>query len=168
MESDQLTLFAEDSLAKIYPPQGSKQALPATGQVYTPKCCGLLGNYNPDSLYLRMSQISLLDSAESSSRGSSMTWPRSGRMQNGIVSQLQNLARPTTEIASGLLLTPTAQSYRAWSFQNPYALIRKNHADGNIQEQLMRLFRRMITPKCAQILMMFPDKWASLKPMETP
>nr|WP_062266923.1 DNA (cytosine-5-)-methyltransferase [Endozoicomonas arenosclerae] len=102
----------------------------------------------------------------SGSRSFSMTWPRSGRMQNGTVYQLPNLARRTIEIASGLLLTPTAQTEKAYTFRNPYALIRKNHADGNIQEQLMRVYKRMITPDCAQILMMYPNGWASLKRTE--
>lgn len=90
-----------------------------------------------------------------------MTWPRSGRMLNGTVYQLPNLARRTIEIASGLLLTPTAQTWKAYTFLNPYSLIRKNHADGNIQEQLMRVYQRMITPECARILMMYPKGWTS-------
>jgi hypothetical protein len=54
------------------------------------------------------------------------------------------------------LLTPTANSWRAWTFRSPLSLIRKNHADGNLPEQLMRLFQRMITPRCQEILMMVP------------
>src|SRR3989338_3557726 len=63
------------------------------------------------------------------------------------------------------LLTHTAQSWRAWTFRNPSSLIRRRHADGNLQEQLMRLYRQITTPRCQEILMMWPEGWTDSRPL---
>ena len=78
----------------------------------------------------------------------------------------QPLEQRITEHGFTWLLTPTAQSWKAWTFRNPLKLIRKNHADGNLQEQLMRLYQRMTTPRCQEILMMWPEGWTDSKPLE--
>ena len=161
---DQLTLFAVDTHAKTCPLQENNLALVERGRPYMGKCLGLLATVDQNTQFLKTSQGCLTSNQGDSLLDFSMIWPRSGMMRNGTVYQLQPLAPPTTEIASGLLLTPTAQSYKALSFRNPYALIRKNHADGNLQEQLMRVYQRMITPKCVEILMMYPSKWTDLNP----
>ena len=41
-------------------------------------------------------------------------------------------------------------------------------ADGNLQEQLARVYRKMITPKCAEIMMGYPEGWTDLDRSETP
>jgi len=94
------------------------------------------------------------------------TWPEWGTMQNGECLELHPLEQPIIERDFSWLLTPTAQSWKAWTFRNPLALIRKNHADGNLQEQLMRLYQRMTTPRCQEILMMWPEGWTDSKPLE--
>ena len=94
------------------------------------------------------------------------TWPEWGLMQNGECFELHQLEQRITDREFSWLLTPTAQSWKAWTFRNPLALIRKNHADGNLQEQLMRLFQRMITPRCQEILMMWPEGWTDSKQLE--
>ena len=96
----------------------------------------------------------------------SETWPEWGWMRSGECSELQALERPTIAPGFTWLLTPTAQSWKAWTFRNPLKLIRKNHADGNLQEQLMRLYQRMTTPRCQEILMMWPEGWTDSKPLE--
>lgn len=93
----------------------------------------------------------------------SAPWPPAGMTRNGIAYALPMLDTVTKEIGSSSLLTPTAQGWRAWTFRKPLSLIRKNHADGNLQEQLMRLYQRMITPECVEILMGFPKSWTRLK-----
>lgn len=92
----------------------------------------------------------------------SQTWPRSGMMRNGIAYRLPTLAPAIGGTEFGSLLTPSAQMWKAWTFRNPYALIRKKHADGNLQEQLMRLYQRMITPESVEILMGYPKSWSAL------
>lgn len=94
------------------------------------------------------------------------TWPEWGLMQNGECFERQPLEQRITDREFSWLLTPTAQSWKAWTFRNPLALIRKNHADGNLQEQLMRQFQRMTTPQCQEILMMWPEGWTGSRPLE--
>src|SRR3990167_1375796 len=94
----------------------------------------------------RTRQCSLLGGLDEFSE----TWPEWGSMQDGECLERPQLERPTIEPEFTWLLTPTAQSWKAWTFRNPLALIRKNHADGNLQEQLMRLYQRMITPRCQE------------------
>lgn len=73
----------------------------------------------------------------------------------------------TVSACGSSLLRPTAQCWKAWTFRNLKSLIRKNHADGNIQEQSARCFSKMITPRSNEILMMWPTGWTDLKPLET-
>jgi len=67
---------------------------------------------------------------------------------------------------SGLsLLRPTAHCWKAWTFLNIKSLIRRNHADGNIQEQSARCLHKMITAESNEILMQWPSKWTDLRPL---
>ena len=88
---EQLTLFAGDSPAKTCQPQESKQASMATVQDYTGKCCESLASVCRDTQFLKMSQVSFLESQEDGLLNFSMTWPRSGTMQNGTVYLLRIL-----------------------------------------------------------------------------
>jgi len=114
------------------------------------------------SLSWKTRQCSLLGGLEEFSE----TWPEWGWMRGGECSELQPLERRITEPGFTWLLTPTAQSWKAWTFRTHLALIRRNHADGNLQEQLMRLYQRMTTPRCQEILMMWPEGWTDSKPLE--
>lgn len=105
---EQLTLFAVDSPAKTYQERVSKQVLAANDQAYTSKCLESLASVDHDTHFLRMSQGCLLEIKGDGSQSFSMTWPRSGTMQNGTVYQLATLAPPITVIGSGLLPTPVA------------------------------------------------------------
>ena len=167
-EQSQQTLFAEGSLAKTSPSRENKLALKATVQDYGRNSVELLAKYDHATRLWRTSQTCLQENGELGLAVYSETWPRSGMMRNGIAYQLPMLAPAITETEFSLLLTPSANMYRAWTFQNPFALIRRNHADGNIQEQLMRLFQRMITPECAEIMMVGTPSWTDLKHSETP
>ena len=116
---EQLTLFAVDSPAKTYQPQARESDLMAKDPVYTGKCCELLASVCPDTQFLKTSQDSFLETKEDGLQSFSMTWPRSGLMRNGTVSQLPTLGRTTTEIGSGLLPTPVcSDQYAASSPQN--------------------------------------------------
>jgi hypothetical protein len=116
---EQLTLYAEDSPVKTYQPQASKLDLVAKDQAYTGKCLELLASVCPDTQFLKTSQGCLLETEVDGSQNFSMTWPRSGSMQNGTVSQLLTLGRTTTEIGSGLYAIPTPTV--AWSAPNKNA-----------------------------------------------
>ena len=122
-------LFAEDSHVKTCRSQGKRKELPkAKDRAYTPKCSALLASVCHDTQSLKTSQVCLLENQEDGLLSFSMTWPRSGMMRNGIVSQLQNLARPITEIGSGLLPTPNARDYKDVSLKgSTYSASRNRH-----------------------------------------
>jgi len=122
---------------------------------------GSFAKFDPASSSWKTHQRSLLaDWGEFSE-----IWPKWGWMRDGECSELLPLEQPITDADFTWLLTPTAQSWKAWTFRNPLSLIRRNHADGNLQEQLMRLYQRMITPRCQEILMMWPEQWTDSKPL---
>lgn len=98
---------------------------------------------------------------------SSVILPNWGMCRNGDVFEPLILEPQIIEKDFSWLLTPMAQGWKAWTFRNPFALIRKNHADGNLQEQLMRVYQRMITPECAEILLNLPPQWSDSKPLAT-
>jgi len=119
--------------------------------------------FDRDSLSWKTRQCSLFADSEPSLE----TWPKWGSMLDGACFEHPPLEQRIIEPGFTWLLTPTAQSWKAWTFRNPLSLIRKNHADGNLQEQLMRLYQRMITPRCQEILMMWPEGWTDSRPLET-
>lgn len=118
--------------------------------------------FDPSSYSWKTRQCSLLGGLDEFLE----TWPQWGWMRDGECLELPALEQPITEPDFSWLLTPTAQSWKAWTFRNPLSLIRKNHADGNLQEQLMRVYQRMTTPRCQEILMMWPEGWTASKQLE--
>jgi len=103
---EQLTLYAEDSPVKTFHQQASKLDLVEKDQVYTGKCLELLASVCPDTQFLKTSQGCLLETEVGGSQNFSMTWTRSGSMQNGIVSKLPTLAHRIDATECGLLPTP--------------------------------------------------------------
>lgn len=151
--------FPAKTSASAEPAQESRESAADSGSRWQES----FAKFDPLSLSWKTAQCSLLADLEQSLE----TWPEWGSMQGGECFELPPLERATTEPGFSWLLTPTAQSWKAWTFRNPFALIRKNHADGNLQEQLMRLYQRMITPRCQEILMMWPEGWTDSKPLAT-
>ena len=154
------------SLPEAFPAKTSANAEQAKGlmaldQVYGWRWPESFTKFDRGSSSWKTRQCSLLGGLEEFSE----TWPQWGWMRNGECSELPALEQPITEPGFTWLLTPTAQSWKAWTFRNPFGLIRKNHADGNLQEQLMRLYQRMTTPRCQEILMMWPEGWTDSKPL---
>ncbi len=154
-------LSQEDSPARTLASAEQEQALtgsvPDSGQ----KWQGSFVKFDPESSSWKTHQCSLLGDWDVFSE----TWPEWGLMQDGECFERPALERPTRERGFTWLLTPTANSCKAWTFRNPLALIRKNHADGNLFEQLMRVYQRMTTPRCQEILMMWPEGWTDSKPL---
>ena len=104
---EQLMLLQEDSLAKTCQRQENNLGLMENAPVYTPKCLELLASVCLDTQFLRTSQGCLLETQGDGSQSFSMTWPRSGMMQSGIVSRLDTLAQRIDGTECGLLPTPT-------------------------------------------------------------
>ena len=118
---------------------------------------------DPVSLSWKIRQPSLFEDMEKSLE----IWPRWGFMSGGECWEVM----PPTVVATGKdyglsLLRPTAQCWKAWTFLKLSSLVRKNHADGNIQEQSARCFHKMITPLSNEIMMQWPEGWTDLKPLE--
>lgn len=149
------------SHAKTFQFAGKALESTASDPAYGLKQRESFAKYDLESHSWKTRQCSLFEDLSESLQ----TWPEWGCMQDGECFELPALERPTIDPGFTFLLTPTANSWRAWTFRNPYSLIRKNHADGNLQEQLMRLYQRMTTPRCQEILMTWPEGWTDSKPL---
>lgn len=159
--ADTLMLSPADSRAKTSANAEKARESREQGRDYGWNRSGSFAKWSQSSLSWKTAQCSLLEDLEQSLEA----WPEWGFMHDGECSELQPLERHTIERGFTYLLTPTANSWRAWTFRSPLSLIRKNHADGNLHEQLMRLYQRMTTPRCQEILMMWPEGWTDSKPL---
>ena len=158
-----LTWFLAASPARTSPFVGMGLASMEKEAAFGWKWEGSLAKYYPVSSSWKTRQLSLLGGLDELSE----TWPAWGMVVDGELLGQTPLVPQIEEKGFGWLLTPTAQGWKAWTFRNPYALIRKNHADGNLQEQLMRVYKRMITPETEEIMLMWPEQWTDLKPLGT-
>jgi len=113
--SDQLTLFAEGSLARTSAQPDSGQASTAPARDYGLSTPDLLASYDRDTSSWRTSQACFLEEWATFSE----SWPRSGMMRNGTAYQLPPLVPLTDAIGSGLLVgTPRAtQAIRSDRFR---------------------------------------------------
>ena len=158
---EQLTLYVEDSPAKTFHQQANKLDLVAKDQVYTGKCLELLASVCPDTQFLKTSQGCLLETQVGGSDNFSMTWTRSGLMQNGIVSRLPTLAHRIDATECGLLPTPNASDNRdRGDYSNPS--IQRRVRIGK-QVGLSMLFKGKPCPTCVEGMMGFPKGWTDLQ-----
>jgi hypothetical protein len=72
----------------------------------------LLAKLDHDTQSWKTCQISWLETQGAGSGEYSMTWPKSGTMQNGIAYQLAPLERHTAGSGCGLLPTPAARDWK--------------------------------------------------------
>ena len=116
---------------RTYPLQETKRALvKAHGQAFGQSAPVLLGRFDPITQSLKTSQHSFLEQTGNGLSEFSGTYPRSGMMRNGTVYQLPNLARTTTEIGSGLFLTPQAASSQSASMEASLKEAKRLHPKG--------------------------------------
>lgn len=102
---DNQTLFPVDSLAKTCPtPNKMLKELEEKGQDFGRKCSESFAKLSQDMSLWKTSQLCWDGELESFSE----TWPRSGTMRNGIVSQRPMLEPLTIETEFGLWPTPEA------------------------------------------------------------
>lgn len=158
------TLSQGDFLAKISQLLGGGEVCPVRDQDYGKSKKELLAKLDQVSCSWRIPQLSLFEEESELLQ----TLPRWGMCAGGELWETEPLVQYVKAREYGLsLLRPTAQCWKAWTFKNLKSLIRKNHSDGNIQEQSARCFHKMITAESNSILMKWPIKWASLRPWET-
>ena len=158
-----LTSLQPDSLASRSVPAATKK-VSTTNEICGLKRSTSFASYGLDTHSWKTSQACLLTNTLTEF---SETWPKSGLMLGGVCWEVKMWGGYAMARDYGLsLLRPTAQCWKAWTFKNLKSLIRKNHSDGNIQEQSARCLHRMITPESNEILMMWPEGWSDLKPLE--
>lgn len=158
-----LTSFRAAFPAKTSVSRGGARVSKAKGRASGIKCGELLARYSLPKCELKIAQRSLFEDLSASYQ----TWPRWGMWADGAVwEQVPSIQYVRAKDSGVSLLRPTAQCWKAWTFLKLSSLIRKNHADGNIQEQSARCFHKMITPESNEILMQWPKGWTALKPLE--
>ena len=163
--ADSLTSFAGDSPAKEYLLLMTTQKDSTTNAVG----CGLskkelLLKWSPESHLWKTVQCLFVEDLEESS----VTFPRSGMFADGLLWEATKPALAQTEKGSGFTLQrPTASDGKRFAEFKLLSLVRPHHPNGNLAEQLAQLGMKSITPKCAEILMRWPEGWSDLKPLAT-
>lgn len=189
-ESRQLTLFAEDSPARILALRGRGADSLVPALAYGQSIAGLSMKAAPrGSLSRTLAPFELVDWSKCS--GKSL---RSGMTRNGIVFPLQPLVRPTSATASGLWPTPDASvmnlnesvasvlarraTCKAKWGNNGFGLRLQTAVKmwptptanrwGGLQSHGMNAISGSLNPTWVEWLMGFPLEWTALEPSETP
>jgi hypothetical protein len=161
ISEEQLVLSLGDFRAKTYQPQAKELDLMAKDPVYTGKCLELLASVCPDTQFLKTSQASLLETQVGGSQNFSMTWTRSGLMQNGIVSKLPTLAHRIDGTECGLLPTPNASDNRSRGDLSMPSVQRRIRIGKQVG--LSTHFKGNPCPMCVEGMMGFPKEWTDLQ-----
>ena len=155
-------LSAEDSLAKTSQLLGKVMELTEEEAGYGEKWPESLAKYNPNTSSWRTRQCLLFEDLAELLE----TFPNWGIMQDGecwavIPPEIVVMANE-----SGFsLMRPTASDGLRHRFKVE-SLIRVNHGDGNLTEQLARVYRLKLTPLACEILMQFPEMWTDSNQLE--
>ena len=161
MSSEQLTLFAEDSLASL-------TASPATARlVKTKETCGesspeSFTELSRDGLWLKMYSGYCQAKVDGSLDEFSETWPRAGTMRHGRCYELPTLELSTRESVSFLLPTVTANESKG-SGRNRYQ--GSPHFRGAKMSEGLRTCEGdpiYLSPSFAEKAMGFPVEWTCL------
>jgi hypothetical protein len=152
---DLLTWYREDFLAKTYPVQEKAQGSKGVDQACGSTWQELSVKYDRESHTWRIHR-SLFDEALSSS---SVTLPRWGMMQDGVVYQRLNVVEITNETEYGSLLpTPTCHNAKEGNYpaeRSRNTPLLATHVGGKIH------------PHFTEWMMAWPQGWTDLKPLET-
>tara|TARA_R110000803_G_scaffold135114_1_gene202079 strand:+ start:34 stop:531 length:498 start_codon:yes stop_codon:yes gene_type:complete len=158
---EQLTLSLGDFRVKTFRQQVNKKALVENDPAYIPKCLELLASVCPDTQFLKTCQASLLETQVGGSQNFSMTWPRSGLMQNGTVSKLPTLAHRIDGTECGLLPTPNASDNRSRGDLSMPSVQRRIRIGKQVG--LSTHFKGNPCPMCVEGMMGFPKGWTDLQ-----
>lgn len=155
-------LCAEDSRVRTLAPPEKARASKVIGLDSGEKWPESLAKYDRDSSLWRTRQCLLFEDSEESLE----TFPSWGIAQGGELWAVTPPGDALMESACGLsLMRPMAKEGYRHKFKLD-SLIRKNHQDGNLSEQLARVHRVKLTPNACEILMGWPETWTDLKPLE--
>jgi hypothetical protein len=160
---EQLMFFAEDGLAKTYQSQEREQGSKEQGLVFGVSILDSSLKYDHESSSWKTHQCLFNEEVEELS----VILPETGMMCDGYVWAGRITETVRTERDSSVsLMRPTASDGMRQKFKLQ-SLIRKNHGDGNLSEQLARVHRKMNTPELSETLMNWPEGWSDVKPLGT-
>lgn len=179
--SKQLTLFAEDSLARTSVRPDKKRESRGNGRGFGLNSTVSFATYDLDSYLWKTSQLCLVGGLMLYSE----TWPRAGMMRNGTVYRQHPLAPLTDVIGFSLWPTPQAfDSHNSGMKQTDEAWHRRlsrggcsNLAEmvetprwytGRIPEGQWTWGTGQLNPLFSEYLMGFPIGWTDLEHSETP
>jgi hypothetical protein len=160
--SEQLTLFAEDSPAKILASAGQATDLTANGRGFGGNTGDSLASFDPHTSSWRTAQICLTEAGEIGLAKYSGVWPRSGTMRNGTLFPRAILEPHISVKGSGLLPTPLASDNRdRGDLSNPS--IQRRLRIGK-QVSLSSYFKGEPCPLCVEGMMGLPMGWTDCTP----
>lgn len=153
---------AVDFLAKIYRSPGKEKDCQVSAADCGQKWPASLAKYDRDSRLWRTAQLSLFGGLGESLE----TWPNWGTTAGTEYWEVSPPEDVLMESACGLsLMRPIATEARRHGLRLS-SMVRKNHQDGNLSEQLARVHRKMPTPLACEILMGWPERWTECEPLE--
>ena len=161
------TLFQRDSLvSRGQSQEASKELMTSDGSGLTSS--DWFARYDPEASSWRTSQVSFMEELNTFSE----TWPRSGSMRNGEVSERQTLAHHTEESESSSWATPTGRDWKDGS--NPSDKVPTNALLGRQAPRTPMPGRKLVNnttlrlnPLFVEWLMGWPEGWVRLTNSES-
>jgi len=161
------TLSQQDSLASRGQSQAAKKE-PMTSDGSGLSYSDWFARYDPEASSWRTSQVSFMEELNTFSE----TWPRSGSLRNGEVSERQTLAHHTEESESSSWATPTGRDYKDGS--NPSDKVPTNALLGRQAPRTpmpgnksMNNTSLRLNPLFVEWLMGWPEGWVGLTNSES-
>ena len=161
------TLSQRDSLASRGQSQETERE-PMTNDGSGLSYSDWFARYDPEASSWRTSQVSFMEELNTFSE----TWPRSGSLRNGEVSERQTLAHHTEESESSSWATPTGRDYKDGS--NPSDKVPTNALLGRQAPRTpmpgnksMNNTSLRLNPKFVEWLMGWPEGWVGLTNSES-
>jgi hypothetical protein len=159
---EKLTSSAEDSPAKTFQLLEKELELKENDLECGDKWQGSLARYDLNSCSWKTRQCLLFEDSEELLE----TWPQWGLTQGmEFWEATPPMGAQMGNVSGFSLMRPTASDGLRHKFKL-HQLIRKNHSDGNLSEQLARVHKVKLTPLASEILMGWPETWTDLNPLE--
>lgn len=154
MKSEQLTLFAEDSHASLFPEPDSSEAQMMTVTSGL-KCCESLEKSDPAGLLVK----TLLGSSIWHSTMRYLTWKISATPSGHLIYQLSPSMPSTNDKEYGLLPTPAARDYKTTTLSQSQE---SRHTPDLPTRIMLTGFQRSKIPDLTEILMGYPIGWTKI------
>lgn len=165
--SQQLTLFAEGFPASLTASQGNGKPAQTNG-IYGENLPVSLAKLTPGGLWLKMYQDYSQVKMDGTLEEFSLTWPKSGMMQNGTVFRLRLLGQSSSAKECSLWPTPQAsESFRlTMKLESSLKGIEKSRKGGgavDVSRVIAEEFSAYPTPNLYEWVMGFPQNWTEIE-----